>query len=224
MAWNVDQIYRFLKYQLRKNQAGGLSSTDFANAWNSEQSTYFQDLLGRFQARNNGKEGVNTGLIENETISQKLAPFTKTVTITVASGLAAKPADFAYRKAVRVNGYNAKKINQDQIDWVNHSVIDPPSATNNCYYITEYGNNFSVLPSSVTSLVLDYIANPVDIFWNYILDADERQVYTPTGSTQPQWNQSDVVEITKRTLKSFGISLKDQDFYKAGETTQATGE
>ena len=98
MAWNTDQIYSYLKYQLRKNNAGGISAGDFFNAWNSEQSALHSDLLGRWQKNSNSKEGANTGLIENETIMTKLTPFTQTTVLPVVAGQATKPADFIYPK------------------------------------------------------------------------------------------------------------------------------
>ncbi len=72
MALTVDYIYNFALTLIKKNQAGGLKSKDFERQWNDAQGSYQDDMLGRFQARNNGKTGVNTGLIEDETVLQKL--------------------------------------------------------------------------------------------------------------------------------------------------------
>ena len=77
MGWSVNDILSLTKFLLRKNQSGSISAKDLFYAWNSEQTSFFQDLSGRWQARNNGKSGINTGLIENETITTKLTPFTK---------------------------------------------------------------------------------------------------------------------------------------------------
>src|SRR5689334_19841460 len=105
MAWNVNQLYQFLLKLLRKNQAGVVSSTELFYFWNAEATAYFQDMLGRFQARSNGKTGINTGLIENETIETKLAPFMKGIGLSVTAGFADKPDDFAYEVALRVDGH-----------------------------------------------------------------------------------------------------------------------
>jgi hypothetical protein len=223
MAWSVDTIYGFLRFLLRKNQSGSVSSTEFFYAWNSEQSAYFLDLKGRFQARNNGKEGINTGLIENETIETKLSPFTKTDTITIVSGNGNKPSDFSYLLAFRINGFPVFHINKNQIATVIDSVIDPPSMADNCYYYTPYQGYYSFLPSAVTQATIDYIANPVDVLWAYTI-VGGRQVYNAGGSTQPQWPQEDIIEITKRTLKSFGVSYKDNDFTQFGNSIINTGD
>lgn len=223
MAWSVDQIYGFVRFLVRKNQAGSISSTEFFYAWNSQQTQYFKDLKGRFQSRNTGKTGVNTGLIENETIETILSPFTKKATIAIAGGVGPKPSDFSYLLALRINGYEVRHINKNQIATVADNEIDPPSVTDNSYYYTPYGSNYSFLPSTVTIAEIDYLANPVDVSWAYTLDGAGRQVYNSGGSVQPQWLQDDIIEITNRTLKAFGVSYKDGDMAQYGNSVINTG-
>jgi hypothetical protein len=223
MAWSVDQIYGYLRFLVRKNQAGSISATEFFYAWNSEQNDFFQDLKGRFQARNNGKEGANTGLIENERIEIKLSPFIKTTTVAIAGGLGNRPADFSYLMAFRINDREVRHINKDQIASVFNNVIDPPSEDNNCYYFTPYQSQYKFLPVTVTSADIDYLASPIDVSWAYTLDGAGRQVYNPVSSVQPQWMQDEIIEITERTLKKFGLSYKDGDFAQYGNSVINTG-
>lgn len=228
-TWSVNNIFNLFKFLMRKNQSGSISSTDFFNAWNTEQNAYFSDLLGKWQARNNGKTGQNTGLILNETIMTQLAPFTIAGSVTISSGAATKPTDFIYGLARRLSlnsvEYLATKINHGQIYYVNNDVIDPPSVTDGTYYIIEYEDYYSVLPSSATgNLLLDYIAQPVDVVWGYTFDSDNRKVYNAGLSIQPQWQTNTIIEITKRALTSFGVSYKDKDFLNFGEKNTISGD
>ena len=220
MALSVDYLYNFCLKLIRKNQAGGLASKDFEFQWNDAQSTYLDDLLGRFQARNNGKEGVNTGLILDETILQKLSPFTTTESISIVGGNVTKPTDFIYRLGFRINGEDGYKINHGQIATVNNNVIDPPSITSNKYFFVEYEDYYYVLPHTD----LDYITVPKNIVWGYYFNSSDRQVYNPGTSVQPQWDSSSCREITKRMLKNLGVSYKDADFAQFGQSVQLTGE
>jgi len=229
MALSVDYLYGFALKLIKKNQAGGLTSKEFETHWNDAQATYQDDLLGRFQARNNGKEGANTGIILDETILQKLSPFTTTDSLTISSGNVDKPSDFIYRLAFRINGEDAYKISQGQIATVNNSVIDTPSITNNKYYFVEYEDYYYILPhslptASITTAELDYITTPKNIIWGFIYDGDGRQVYNAGTSVQPQWDNNSSREITKRMLKNLGVSFKDQDFAQFGQSVQVTGE
>jgi hypothetical protein len=224
MNWNTNDIRLLLQKLTRKNQAAGISAGDLFYQWNAEQLMYFQDIVGRWQKMSNGKAGLNTGLILNETSLTDLSPFIIPETLTIAGGNADKPEDFEYRVSLRVGGvYKCTVIRPDQIPAVSTSVIDAPSVTNNIYYAIEYENYYTFLPNSITSAQLDYIAAPRDILWAYSWDADGRQVYNPGLSVNPKWKKSTIVEITKRTLNTFGVSWKDSDFINAGKAAQLSG-
>lgn len=222
---NVDYLYKYSLELVGKNQAGGLEDLRFARLWNGESSALFQDLLGRFNRVNNGKEGLQTGLIENETILQKLSGFTKTnPAITVTSGLAAKPSDFAYRLAIRVGDIDAIKINHDQIASVVGDVLgDAPSTTNGKYYYAEYEGNFKVLPITTAAIVLDYISYPVDVVWGFTRDINNRKVYNAGTSVQPVWKDAECREITERMMKKLGVPLKDGDLQRFGQSVIESG-
>lgn len=223
MAWNVDQVYGFLRFLIRKNQSGSISATEFFYTWNAEQYAYHDDLVGKWQNRNNTKEGMNTGLIQNEVIMTKLAPFTIPVTIAIASGKATKPTDLIYTLALRINDTKVFKITHDQKWAVLDDVIDPPSITDDSYYYLEYEDYYSFLPPAVTSVDLDYVASCTDIVWGFTISGG-RQVYNSGTSVQPKWNQNTIVEITKRALKILGVSYKDGDFSAYGQSIITTGD
>lgn len=223
MALTIDYLYQFSLNLIRKNQAGSLASIEWARHWNDASNTYQDDLLGRFQARSNGKAGANTGLIENETIETKLAPFTKTDTITITAGDGPKPSDFIYLLALRIGGKEVRHINKNQIATVNDNVIDPPSVADGAYYYTPYLNYYSFLPNTVTTATIDYIATPVDVVWGFTI-VSGRQVYSAGTSVQSQWDDHSNREITKRMLTNLGVSFKDNDFSQFGAKVQMQGE
>ena len=225
MAWTVDNIMYFFRFHLRKNQAGGISATDLFYAWNTEQTMYHNDIVGRWQAKGNGKVGNNIGMIQDETILTDLAPFTILSTIAISGGDVTKPSGFIYTADIRIGNSKVEHITPDQFDAVLNSVLDPPLVADSKYYYTEYEDYYYLLPHSVTgSVILSYIAAPTDIVWGYTIDGNGRQVYDVATSVQPQWNQDTIVTICKRALTSFGVSFKDQDFEQFGRTAQLTGD
>lgn len=229
MALSVDYIYKFMNDLINKNQAGGIGNEKFERLWNGEQNAYQNDLLGPFQARNNTKTGLNTGLIENETILQKLSPFIKPISISIVSGNVSKPDDFAFRLAFRINGKDVYKINYNQIATVNASVIDPPSIPNDRYYFVEYEGYYYVLPHTLPSVAitaadLDYVSSPPNIRWGFTYDSEGRQIYNAGTSVQPIWDNISCMEITKRVLKSAGVTFKDKDFENFGNSVIQTAD
>lgn len=223
MALTTDYLYQFSLNLIRKNQAGSLASIEWARHWNDASCTYQDDLLGRFQNRSNGKLGGNTGLIENETIEQKLAPFTKNDTIVITAGNGPKPTDCIYLLALRINGDQVIHINKNQIASVNDNVIDPPSVTDGSYYYTPYLTYYSFLPNTVTAATIDYIATPVDVVWGFSI-VSGRQVYNVGTSVQPLWDNNSCREITKRMLTNLGVAYHDNEFSQFGKSVQLTGE
>ncbi len=225
MAWSTNDLMNFFRFHLRKNQAGGISATDLFYAWNTEQAMYHNDIVGRWQKGNIAKTGINTGLIQNETVRTELAPFTISALIAISGGNLTKPSGFIYTMDLRKDEVSFEPITPDQRSSVNASVIDPPSAADEKYYYTEYEDYYYLLPHTLTgSITLDYVAAATDIVWGYTFDADGRQVYDAGTSVQPQWLQNTIVTICKRALTSFGISFKDQDFTNFGRTAQSTGD
>lgn len=224
MPWSVDNIYQYTRFLTNKNQAGGISATDLFNAWNGEQAMQHQDLVGRWQKQSNTKTGIMSGLVEDEVTISMLSPFIVPVTIAIAGGLAFKPTDYISGVALRINGAKVFSVSHDTIWAVMDDVIDPPSIEDDSYYYTEYLSYFSILPDSATSLQLDYVAETTDIVWGYTLDANGRQVYNSATSVQPKWNKNTVIEITRRTLKSFGLHFDSREFENFGESNIQTGD
>lgn len=223
MAWSVNNIMDFFRYIINKQQTNNLTPIDLFYAWNPEQNSYQSDLIGRWQNRSNGKDGINTGLIENSVILTKLSSFTKNILLPVAAGIATKPSDFVYALALRSNNFEVYPLTKGQIQSVVNSSIDPPSVLDNRYYSTEYLNTYLILPSNTTSIELDYIATPTDVVWGYTVDGNGRLIYDQATSSQPQWLQPDIIEITKRCLNTFGVHYSSQDFEQFGQKVITTG-
>jgi hypothetical protein len=67
------------------------------------------------------------------------------------------------------------------------------------------------------------VAETTDIVWGFTLDANKREVYSAGASIQPKWNKNTVIEITKRTLKGFGLHFDSREFENFGESNIQTG-
>lgn len=226
MALSVDYLYKFCLDLMKKNQAGGLKASAFQYEWNDAQSAYQSDLVGRFEPRGNNKSGINTGLIQNATILQKLTPFTKPYSLSVSgvNGQATKPTDFIFELGLMVGTEDVFKITKDQKSPVLKSVIDPPSTADGAYYATEYEDYYQFFPTAAYTASLDYICAVTAVVWGFTFDGDGRQVYDAGTSVQPLWDNNSCRDITKRMFVNLGVSFKDNDFAQFGQKVQMTGE
>lgn len=221
MAWNVDQIYSFSKELINKAQRGEYTPDAFFLFWNAEQRSLMQDMVGRFQeARRNRSAGV----IANNPILNALAPFTKKVILVVTSGTMLYPSDYKLELALRVNGYRVIPITHGQQASVSDSVIDPPSVTDNKYFYLIYDDGIHLLPATVTSVQMDYIADCRDVVWGYTENVSTGlPEYNAGASVQPQWRNAELAEITKRTLKLLGVHFSANDFAAFGQSVINNG-
>lgn len=225
MSLSVDYLYKFALGLIRKNQSAGLRVTDFQNFWNDAQSAYMDDMLGRFQNKSGTKEGINTGLIEDETITEKLSPFTLNVNLPVVGGFITKPADWEYTLALRAGNNNkVYQINKDQIYGTVNSVIDPPLVAANSFYYTPYENTYKIFPSDTVSVDLDYIQSPPDVVWGFTVAPNGLYQYDAGSSTDPKWSNNSCREITKWMLKVIGVSFSSQDFENFGQSVISGGK
>jgi hypothetical protein len=219
MTWTVDNVFNFVKFLVRKNQTSSITADEFFLAWNSEQRSFMGDILGRIQDRS-GK----AGLIESDRALTILSPFTETADITVdITGAATKPTDLVYRLAVRAADKNVKMLTKGQIYAAINSGIDSPSVANGIYYGTEYDTFFKIWPASAGSITLDYIRNPANVAWGSTNDGNGVAQYNAGASTQPEWRDEQIQEITKRSLRLFGVSFSSQDFQQFAQSTIKTG-
>lgn len=220
---NVNDLYRMLLFVLNKNQAGGLSVDDFEDSYNTAQSQYFSDLVGRFQQYQYGRAIPRVGLGENETVMTKLAPFIMNASVAVSGNSAPKPDGLIRLLAMRYGNTKVFRVEHDKVWSAVTSYIDAPS-TSNVYYV-EYADAWTIYPTSgISSVTIDYLRKPADIVWAYTVDADGRYEYTSSGSVDPEWDDISAVEIATRALKILGVHFKDGDFVAYGQSVLNNGE
>lgn len=223
---NVNQIYQYLLFLIKKYQSGTVSATDFFYAWNTEQHTFMNELLGNLHNRNSTKTGNNTGLVMDRRTMTMLQPFTVPDGFTVVSGVInPMPIEILMLLSIRIGEKAVHEIHADQIFSVVGSVIDPPSEDDGKFYYYLGEDAIYILPNTFNGLAdIIYISKPVDVVWGYTLDVDNRQVYNAGTSVQPLWAVGEIIEITKRTLSSLGVRFASQDFQNFGKTAIATGQ
>lgn len=219
----VDQVYKTLKFIVRKNQLGSLPPSDFQDAFNTAQRNYYDLLVGRIEQYRYGSAVPRIGLSMTDNLVTRLMPFQKTATLTVSGGLATKPNDFNKLLAMYTpNNYRVYRIEEDRFAERIQDSIDPVDEAN-AFYI-EQKTNWRIYPTTLNNLTLKYLYVPINVVWGYTLDGQGRPVYNPATSVQPEWLENDYDEIIARAAKIIGVSLKDQLDIQYGNSVIQTGE
>jgi hypothetical protein len=219
----VDQVYKILKFIVRKNQLGSLPPAEFEYAFNTAQRNYYDLLVGRIEQYRYGSPISRIALSMTDNVVTRLMPFQKTATLTVSSGVTTKPNDFNKLLAMYTpNNFRVYRIEEDRFAERIQDSIDPVDEAN-AFYV-EQKTNWRIYPITLNNLTLKYLYVPINVVWGYTLDGQGRPVYNPATSVQPEWLENDYDEIIARAAKIIGVSLKDQLDIQYGNSVIQTGE
>lgn len=221
---SANDYYVLMQYILSKGQHGYFGPDDFARVINMAQRSWISYLLGTLQSYTPGRPVAKVELGLNQVVRQRLAPAIYGYNLSVdATGFSPYPLDYLQTDAMwSIYGFNRiRNIPQEKLYSVYNSTIDP-IASNPIYLIED--NNFQFYPITTGAAKLSYVKNPLDIKWNYTLDANGEPVYNPIGSVQPIWDNISALEIIVRALKMVGVSLQFAEVLQFSEQIKKEGQ
>ena len=234
---DVNQVYQLVNYIANKNQQGYITPSQFNLIINQAQNSYTSFLLGSFQQYAPGRPMARVELGNNSIVRQRLAPIIKATTLTVDNnGFSPYPSDYVQTDAIRTPTtlQRVRFVQQDSLYSYYNSVIDPV-ASNPIYLLEDTG--FRFYPKNLGSASLSYVSDPVDIVWAYTLDGNGRPVYVPpgtnplppgttpsTGSVNPVWHVTSILEIVTRALAMVGVNLQAAAISQYAQEIKANGQ
>lgn len=207
---DVNFCYELCKYYVAKNSSQGyLSPDDFNMVINVAQRSYTDYLLGQYQQYQAKRPIPIVAFGNNERVRTSLAPLIYEVIIPVNSttGIGEFPYGFIQVDAMwgQYGYYNIRFTEQDRLASNYHSVIDPVQ-TNPVYLIKHEG--FQFFPPTIGNVRCGYVQNPPSISWGYTEDQNGTPVYNPANSSQPVWEDQDMLSIIVRALAIIGVNLQ----------------
>jgi hypothetical protein len=220
---NVNDVYRIMRFIARKNQLESLSPSEFQDAFNTAQRNYYDFLVGRIEQYRYDKAVPRVGIAMTDNVMSRLTPFQMSATPAVTSGSANKPADFNKLLSMLTASNNRiQRVEENRLAERLNDSIDPASETN-AFYV-EKPSAWSIYPSTIASIKVNYLKVPNNVVWGYTLDGSGRPVYSAGTSTDPVWYDNDIDEIIARACKILGISIKENALVSYGQSVINTGE
>lgn len=213
-------MLQYVRFLVRENQNARFSPKEFSRAYSLSQNQVFDKYLGRITI------APHIALGQNERIAERLKPFKVTdATVSVSSQIATYPAGFQAitNMANPATGLNIQYIDDSKLRARLKSVIDPIAEANPAVF-TNTATGWKIWPATITSVQVSYYKLPAAVVWNFTVDGNGRQVYNPSGSVHPLWDDVSNKEIIGRTVRELGISLKDQAMVQIGEQIILQGE
>lgn len=213
----VNELFVFVQFLARKNQTGNIAPTEFHNAFNSSQRSYFNHLLGAITIQ------PHVALGNNERISERLKPFkVNDGTVAVTSQVATYPTNFIAITAMTNAANDEAMVFMDDAKLKKRlkSAIDPIADADPAVF-TNTSTGWKIWPATVTSIKVSYYIIPADVVWGYTLDGSSRPVYSSGTSTQPLWDNLALEEILGKTCMLLGFSFEKQSLVQYGATKMA---
>lgn len=210
---DVNEVYELCKFCVAKNTAQGyLSPDDFNRTINVAQRSYIDYLLGQYQQYRAKRPIPIVALGETQRIRTSLAPLISEefISVDIASGIGQFPYGFMQVDAMWGNYgyYNIRFTEQDRLSANVRSVIDTPTNDTNAVYIIRH-EGFQFFPHEIGSVTCSYVQDPPYITWGYTNDpVTGIPVYNPATSSQPVWDNTDILNIVVRALAIIGVNLQ----------------
>jgi hypothetical protein len=224
-----NSVYEEVQFLCNKYHHGYVAPDEFVSTFNTAQRIYINRLLGQVQEYQPGRPVARTGSHMTQVVEEKLAPFTKRVTLKSANEVASVKTQFTdFLKLLSLNtedGGRVRRVRHEQIHSAISSTIDPPSATNPYYY--EYDAGFRILSGTddLDRMIMTYIRKPQDITWPYTTPSNI-PTFNPADLTlkNPEWRDQEINELIFIQLGLIGINLKDADLIRMSQTVKQQGE
>jgi len=221
---NVNDVYRVVLAILNKEQRGLLTPDQFNRLARQAQldilDSTFSDYL-RLSARIPKSMYYSEAGDPLELVRQKLAVMQKTAAVIVTTGTGPLPADYYKLFNVTTTGglTEVEKISKEFYAYYGSSKLTAPTTAYPCYY--QEGLNIKVLPTSITSVDIDYIRKPADPKWDYTGGTGAAYTYDATGSTQFELHPASEYDLVIKILALAGVIVKDPSIFEMARAEQA---
>lgn len=205
----VDDVYKLMQFIINKSQNGNLTPSQFNLVINEGQNEYLSFLMGNILQYQHGRPVPKVQLGNNEIVRQKLVDIIYHTDLTIDSGGKCPYPNYLIQVDAMYTQYNLQRIRwvaQDRLWETISSVID--KVQDYPIYLLE-NDGFHFYPENLGAAKMSYVKQPPVIKWGYTTDTNGRPVYDPNTSTDPFWNEIDIMQVIVRALRMVGVNLND---------------
>jgi hypothetical protein len=227
MAINVNSVYRVVLSVLNKEQRGYLTPDQFNRLGKQAQlgllDKSFYDYNRHLTRRN--IQGVNSEYGDNaDRIEEKIDMLSREASISLTNGVydTSNLSDTIYKIIQLTTDSRATEVEQvkkSELTYMNASKLTAPSSDFPAYYLE--GENIKVFPTTVSSVVLDYVKKPADPKWAYTTGNGGQYTYDSNASIDFELHPSEETDLVVKILALAGVVIKDPTVIQVAQTEEA---
>jgi len=225
---SVNRVYSALKDLVNKDQRGFVTPAVFNNFAQVAQMNLFNKMftdgvLNKRLRQSQIDAGRDKSRVKQT--NEDLAYFSKRGTISLTTGVGAKPTDLARVISIFTTDATAKNLeliyDEEKLEYILRSTLSAPTTT---YPIAMVSDSIYVYPTSITSVYMRYYKIPQGLVpstgarttssprFGYTVVAG-KEVYDATNSTDFELPEHYFAELIIEVAKLIGVNLRDTDVY-----------
>lgn len=213
---NINDVYEFVQFQLNKNQSGNTLSQDEFNrcaAWANLE--YFKFNFGLPEQYQVGQPVAKINYENTQLITDRLKKFKQfmggknlpDLAIDI-NGYASYPPDYVHYSSIRYNGKDVIPVRDGNLGSALDNSITAP--TKDYPIMVFYDDFMQFYPPDLGFVKFSYLRLPVTPFWAVSVGSDDSYTYLPNSSTQFEWPQECLTDISALILQYASVNLKSQ--------------
>ena len=226
---NVDEIKKWVEFELNKNQSGNTLNKDEYNlALSMANASYFKTKYGLPEEYQPGKPLPRQAWAVTQENIDAMTPFLMgkggrdlpQLKIDI-NGFASYPSDYVHHSAIRYNGRPVEVISNDVIgDRVSSPIVYPDKKYPVCSF---YAGYIRFYPADLGYVDMDYLRFPATPVWAATILNDE-YVYNPAGSTQLEWPVQTHQDLAALVLQYASINIRDFNVEQLSQRRKIDGK
>ena len=238
MSVNINTVYQRVQSIANKEQRGYITPLEFNRFANQSQleifEQYFYDLnqFVRIGGNDTRHADMVTGIEEKialfEVFNSNLGDYNSATDCYDLPSALHKLSTVSYIKDGGVNYqyYECENVTKKNLKLILTSNLTLPTTTRPIY--TRQGSEINVYTGKTTSpyftelqtndlIEIDYIKQPTEVTWGYVLDSNNDALYNSAASTNFELHPSEEPNLVIKILELAGIAMKSPDVYQVAD-------
>ena len=238
MSVNINTVYQRVQSIANKEQRGYITPLEFNRFANQSQleifEQYFYDLnqFLRIGGNDTRHADIVTGIEEKialfEVFNTSLGGYNGATNCYDLPAALHKLSTVSYIATSGIEGtfYECEYVNKKDLKLILTSNLTLPTTSRPIY--VRQGSKINVYTGKTTSpyftelqtnalIEIDYIKQPTEVTWGYVLDSNNDALYNSAASTNFELHPSEEPNLVIKILELAGIAMKSPDIYQAAD-------
>jgi hypothetical protein len=203
----LEELWNFILFILKKEQSGHISPDQRNSLLSVASKRRFEDELNQYQRTQNITDSLRAFFVFSTAAS-----IDSNGQYTLPSTYRSKPS-FGYVQTINAKSYyrDVDILTQSEYNTRMGSSISPPTEKHPFCILT--GDTVQFQPLKSKTALFSYIRNPLEPYYDYYIDANEREVYKSIGILPYVVEGDTYSQLVTSSINITGVNSTNSDNY-----------